>query len=275
LYDEKNELQNCQVLQLKDLPQHVDETVEVLGTVRTLRGQKKWSFIELGYGEYQVQVILNPQLLGEASEGSYVKVTAKVQKLPPKCYSTMPVELSCSDLKVLGKSESDYRQICPPEAGPETKLEKRHFLFRDKRFALVTLTRAHLIQALRAHFADTECVEIVPPSFTGVECEGGVSLFKVEHPGTSSDKPIMSYLTQSSQFALELTLPGVGDCYCIAPSFRAEHSHTKRHLTEFLHAEAEWGGILKFDDHLDKLRHLLTGTLDHFIIVLIFESKRR
>ncbi len=60
-------------------------------------------------------------------------------------------------------------------------------------------------------------------------------------------------------------MPGVGDCYCIYPSFRAEHSHTRRHLTEFLHAEAEWSGILTFDDHLDKLRGLLSGTIRHFL----------
>jgi asparaginyl-tRNA synthetase len=62
-----------------------------------------------------------------------------------------------------------------------------------------------------------------------------------------------------------MMLPGIGDCFCIEESFRAEDSHTRRHLTEFTHGEAEWGGIMKFDDHLDKLRSLLEGTLRHFL----------
>jgi asparaginyl-tRNA synthetase len=75
------------------------------------------------------------------------------------------------------------------------------------------------------------------------------------------------YLTQSSEFALEMELPGVSDCYCIAPSFRADKSHTRRHLTEFTHAEVEWGGITSFQDHLDKIQAMLTGILTHFAAI--------
>jgi len=119
---------------------------------------------------------------------------------------------------------------------------------------------------MRAYWEqEGHCVEVIPPCFTGVECEGGASLFKLEHPGTSMDKPMRAFLTQSSQFYLEYALPGIGDCYCIYPSFRAEHSHTRRHLTEFLHAEAEWEGIITFQDHLDKLSGLLQGIIHHFL----------
>jgi len=243
--------------QIRDLPNLTDKEVSVLGIIKSIRGQKKFSFVELGYGRDQVQVVGKPDLFANLQVGSYVKLCGLVKKLPPKYYSTLPVEIQCKEVNVLGTCESDLNQQCAPDSGPEIKLEKRHFYFRDPRFVLITVLRDKLLQAIRKHFHETHLTEITPPSFTGVECEGGATLFPVKHPGKTSDKPLTAYLTQSSQFALELVLPGVGDCFCIAPSFRAEHSHTRRHLTEFMHAEAEWGGILKFEDHLNKLKQLL------------------
>ena len=250
---------------IRDLPSKVGEKVAVLGIAKSIRSQKKFSFIELGYGVDQVQVIVQPDTIEGITEGSYIRIIGEVKKLPDKYHSTLPVEVACHSIQVLGRCESDLKSQCATDSGPEVKLAKRHFYFRDQRFALITRARGQLIQAIRDHFQSSHCTEIVPPSFTGVECEGGATLFKVQHPGKAHDKPMTAYLTQSSQFALEMMLPGVGDCFCIAPSFRAEHSHTRRHLTEFLHAESEWGGIVTFEDHLQKLRELVRGILTHFL----------
>lgn len=76
---------------------------------------------------------------------------------------------------------------------------------------------------------------------------------------------MQAYLSQSSQFYLEYVLPGIGDCFCIAPSFRAERSETRRHLTEFLHVESEWSGIMTLEDHLDKLREMMQKTVSKFL----------
>jgi asparaginyl-tRNA synthetase len=106
------------------------------------------------------------------------------------------------------------------------------------------------------------CTEITPPSFVGVECEGGSTLFKLKHPGVHGDCDV--FLTQSSQFYLEYTLPSLGDTYCLAQSFRAEKSHTRRHLTEFTHAETEWKDIRKLDDHMEKLKQMIRLILKYF-----------
>lgn len=255
-----------EITQLRDLLVMVDNEVVVIGIAKSIRHQKKFSFVELAYGSDQVQVVGKPELFANLQTGSYIKIKGHVKKLPLKYYSTLPVEIQCTSMIIMGNCTSDLSQQCASDSGPEIKLEKRHFYFRDSRFILITRIRSHLLQAIREHFNKTHCTEIIPPSFTGVECEGGATLFPVRHPGKSSDKPMTAFLTQSSQFALEMILPGVGDCYCIAPSFRAENSHTRRHLTEFTHAEAEWGGILTFEDHLKKLQNLLSGILDHFLI---------
>lgn len=247
----------------------IGEEATVIGWCDTIRSYKRHSFVELRVGEETLQclvpsVISSP--LGEQfSTGAYVEMIGDVKKLPEGAYHRLPVEFHCKQLKVLSKCESEILSKCKDDSGSEVALTERHFYLRLPKARLVIKARAHLLAAVRAHFEETDCIEIVPPSFTGVECEGGATLFHVEHPGRSSDKPMTAYLTQSSQFALEMLIPSVGACYCIAPSFRAEHSHTRRHLTEFTHAEAEWPGVVSFDVHLEHLRSLMKGVIKHFL----------
>ncbi len=248
----------------KDLPTSVGKTVSLLGWVDSIKEQKKRSFMMLRMGPMKTIQVLTDRK-GITAE-SFVRVTGLVSALPPKAYSILPVEIHATDIEVLSAADSSFSMQCPPDAGSEVRLEKRHLYLRDPTFVLITQCRAHLLRAFRAHFESTDCTEIVPPSFTGVECEGGATLFKVEHPGVHTDKPMTAFLTQSSQFALEMAVPAHGDCYCIAPSFRAEKSHTRRHFTEFVHAEAEWVGVLTMDDHLAKLRSLLQGIIHHYLI---------
>lgn len=242
----------------------------VRGWVKTLRLQPRNSFIILRDGvgsECQLQVYV-PRKLSETIQQlaieSYVEITGEVRDLPPQNTSFRPFELEASSITVLGVSHNDFSSRCPSSAGPEIKLNERHLYIRDPNFALITKLRAVLVRALREHFEETDCTEIFPPSFVGNQCEGGATLFKLDYPDRDKGD-IPAYLTQSSQFYLEYVLPGIGDCYCIAPSFRAERSHTRRHLTEFLHAECEWSGILTLEDHLDKLRSLLRGSLTKFL----------
>ena len=254
------------ITQISDLsdPKYIGQKITVLGYAQTVRRQtKKLCFVELKYGSDLIQVVIDdPKLTTGLTVQSYLKVVGTVVTTLKR---SPPVEIQCTDFTILSRADPSYASECPSDAGPDIKLEKRHLYLRDPHFALITTVRAQLIEAIRKYFKKSKCLEIIPPSFTGVQCEGGASLFHVEHPSKSTDKPMTAYLTQSSQFALEMALPGVGDCYCIAPSFRAEHSHTRRHLTEFLHAEAEWGGILTFDDHIKKLRDLLQGIVTFFL----------
>lgn len=247
------------------------DRVSICGVVTRRALQKKFSFFELKDQSGQIQVVLDSKFAKDITVQSYVLFTGVFKDLPPEKKSKLPIEFQAESVEILSQASSDAVAICPEEASSEVRLAERHMYLRQPDAILKTRLRDKLVRAIRSHFSDL--TEIFPPSFTGVECEGGATLFKVEHPGRSVDKPMTAYLTQSSQFALEMALPGVGDCYCIAPSFRAEHSHTRRHLTEFLHAEAEWGCILKFEDHLEKLKSLLRGVLKHFLELASVELK--
>lgn len=245
----------------------VGSTVKIHGWAETIRVYKRHSFIELrdGVGSiHHIQVIVPGTLSPDVTTEAYLEITGVIKELPSKAYSYQPFELQAIKLTVLSKSEVDFPSRCPPDASAEVKLQERHLYLRDPRFALYTKARAIFMKALRKAFEKMDMTEIDPPCFVGTQCEGGATLFKLKHPGRTSED-IPAYLTQSSQFYLEYALPAIGDCFCITHSFRAEHSHTRRHLTEFLHAECEWAKIFKFEDHLDRLRRLLKLTIDYFL----------
>jgi len=254
-----------EVLKITSLQDFEDQDVSFYGSVRKIHSGKRTSFLQVGYGKTWIQVVVPTSELPTVTPCSYVHVKGKVRKLPTGVYSCLPVEIVESLVTVVSLAEEKTTMYCPPQSSSEVRLSQRVHYLRDQTFAAKLRLSDYLCQAFRRYFAETECVEILPPSFTGVECEGGATLFKLEHPGRSSEHPMSAYLTQSSQFALEYALPGVGDCFCIAPSFRAEQSHTRRHLTEFTHVEAEWGGIIKFEQHLAKLKEMITSVLEVFV----------
>jgi asparaginyl-tRNA synthetase len=92
-------------------------------------------------------------------------------------------------------------------------------------------------KAFRNFFDRKHLQEVYPPLLVQTQAEGGSTVFDLDYYGQKA------FLTQSSQLYLETVLPSVGDAYCITESFRAEKSHTRRHLSEFQHIEGELGFI--------------------------------
>ncbi len=144
-------------------------------------------------------------------------------------------ELEVSDVEVIQKvPESDPYPITPKEHGIEFLMDQRHLWLRSTRQHAIIRVRHEVIRAVRDYFDDHGFTLVDTPILTPAACEGTTTLFEV--PYFDEEK---AYLTQSGQLYNEATAMAFGKTYCFGPTFRAERSKTRRHLTEFWMVEPE------------------------------------
>jgi asparaginyl-tRNA synthetase len=143
--------------------------------------------------------------------------------------------------------------------GGETEflLDNRHLYLRTNRMTTMLKIRSSVFGAIHSYFRDLDFIEYHAPNFVAGAVEGGSTLFEVPYFGRKV------YLTQSWQLYAEAAMPALERLYTIAPSFRAEKSRTRRHLTEFWHAEMEiaWGGNADVMEHGESLVRNIASTL--------------
>jgi asparaginyl-tRNA synthetase len=134
-----------------------------------------------------------------------------------------------------------FAEIFPitKDQSEEFLMDKRHLWVRSRRLTAIAKIKHSLLKAAREWFDSEGFYEVTPPILTGSAAEGGATLFEVKYFG---DK---AYLSQSAQLYLEALIFSLEKVYSITPSFRAEKSRTRKHLTEFWHLEAEeaWTGL--------------------------------
>ena len=150
--------------------------------------------------------------------------------------------------------ESDPFPIQPKEHGPEFLLDNRHLWLRSSRQHAILRVRDEVIKAARDFLYDRGFVLIDSPIFTPAACEGTSTLFETDYFG---DK---AYLTQSGQLYLEPAAAAFGKVYCLGPTFRAEKSKTRRHLTEFWMLEPEVA-FAELDDILELAEELVVAVV--------------
>jgi asparaginyl-tRNA synthetase len=164
----------------------------------------------------------------KASQESSVRIRGKVreEKRAPGGY-----EMSADSVEILGTSEG--YPITPKEHGVDFLLSQRHLWMRSSQQHAVLRVRSEVEQAIRDFFYQREFVLIDSPILTGSSVEGTSTLFETDYFGQKA------YLSQSGQLYLEPAAAAFGKVYCFGPTFRAEKSKTRRHLTEFWMVEPE------------------------------------
>jgi asparaginyl-tRNA synthetase len=141
-------------------------------------------------------------------------------------------EVSITKARMLRRAEENF-PIAQKYHGPEFLLDNRHLWIRNRKMQATLRIRASVLDAAREWFKENGYTETQVPTIITAACEGGSTLFEVKYFDSKA------YLTQSWQLYAEAIIASLGRIYTIAPSFRAERSRTRRHLTEYWHLEAE------------------------------------
>ncbi|MFC2133611.1 asparagine--tRNA ligase [Bacteroidota bacterium] len=237
-----------QKVYVKELSKYVDQEVTLKGWLYNKRSSGKVQFLILRDGTGLLQCIVFKgnvseeifNAAGSLTQESSFEVTGKIKKedRAPGGY-----ELDATDLKVIQVSK-EY-PITPKEHGVEFLLDKRHLWVRSKRQVAILRIRHRIIKAIRDFFDNRGFTLFDPPIITPNACEGTSTLFETEYFDLGN-----AYLTQSGQLYAEAGAMALGKVYTFGPTFRAEKSKTRRHLTEFWMVEPEMA-FFDLDDDMD------------------------
>ena len=222
---------------IRRLEKFKNKEVTLRGWVYNLRSSGKIAFWQLRDGSGFIQCIVEKSTVGDEKWEEVLKVTiessvevaGRVSEHPKK---KGEFELVVSDFKVFQIAE-EY-PIGKKEHGPEFLLDRRHLWLRSNRQWAIQRVRDSLIRATCDWMRDNDFVKIDSPILTPAACEGTSTLFEVEYFDLGK-----AYLSQSGQLYLEAAIASLGRVYDFGPTFRAEKSKTRRHLTEFWMMDAE------------------------------------
>lgn len=234
-------------VEVRDLHRHVGQHVLVRGWVQTTRVHGKVAFIVLRDGTGLLQcVIVQKQvapevwaLIAELTQEASVRVTGEVRAEPR---APGGHELAVTELRLIGRSV-DF-PIQPKEHGVDFLLDHRHLWLRSSQQRAILHVRSELESAIHDFFFARGFLRIDTPIITGAIGEGGAGLFEIDY---FEDE---AYLAQTGQLYAEAAAAAFGKVYCFGPTFRAEKSKTRRHLTEFWMLEPE----VAWNDSNDNMR---------------------
>lgn len=256
------------VVEIRNVSNFVGQEILIQGWLYNLRESGKLLFplVRDGSGIIQAVVAKNavtPEVFArvrDLTQESSLRVTGKV-RADERAPGGFELEVSNVDILQLIPPDRPY-PITPKEHGIEFLMDHRHLWLRSARQRAILGVRHEIIKACRDFFDDRGFVLVDTPIFTPAACEGTTTLFEVDYFG---DK---AYLTQSGQLYNEAIAAAVGRTYCFGPTFRAEKSKTRRHLTEFWMIEPEVAFA-----HLDDAM-VLGEELVAFVVRRVLERRR-
>jgi len=248
------------VVEIRNMSQSVDQEVTLAGWLYNLRESGKILFpiFRDGTGLMQGVVVKSavpPEVFEKArqlTQESSLRVTGRVRAEPR---APGGFELGVTGIEVLQLVPADQPYpITPKEHGIEFLMDHRHLWLRSTRQRAILGVRHEIIRACRDFFDDRGFVLVDTPILTPSACEGTTTLFEVDYFDQKA------FLTQSGQLYNEAAAMAVGKTYCFGPTFRAEKSKTRRHLTEFWMIEPEVA-FARLDDVMQLAEELIGGVI--------------
>jgi asparaginyl-tRNA synthetase len=222
---------------IEDIARYEGQAVTLQGWLHNRRSSGKIHFLTVRDGSGFIQCVMSKQAVGEEAfkaadhlaQESAVVVTGTVRA---DARAKGGYEIDVTSLEI-GAESHDY-PITPKEHGVDYLMDRRHLWIRAPRQQAILRVRHEVINAVRDFFNSRGFILADTPIFTPAACEGTTTLFPVQYFDDET-----AYLTQSGQLYNEANAMALGRVYCFGPTFRAEKSKTRRHLTEFWMVEPE------------------------------------
>ncbi len=222
---------------IEDIAKHEGEQVTLKGWLVNRRSSGKIHFLQVRDGSGFIQAVMSKAAVGvdlfgradHLSQESAIVVSGTVRA---DARAPGGFEIDVTGLEVV--SEAHEFPITPKEHGVDFLMDRRHLWIRSARQQAILRVRHEVIDAVRNFFNSRGFVLADTPIFTPSACEGTTTLFPVQYFEDTT-----AYLTQSGQLYNEANAMALGRVYCFGPTFRAEKSKTRRHLTEFWMVEPE------------------------------------
>jgi asparaginyl-tRNA synthetase len=253
---------NAAITRIQDIAQAEGQTVTLQGWLHNRRSSGKIHFLTVRDGSGFIQAVMSKAAVGEETflkadhlgQESSISVTGLVRadKRAPGGY-----ELDVAGFEVISPA-TDY-PITPKEHGVDYLMDRRHLWIRAPRQQAILRVRHEVINACRDFFNDRGFILCDTPIFTPSACEGTTTLFPVQYFEDTT-----AYLTQSGQLYNEANAMALGKVYAFGPTFRAEKSKTRRHLTEFWMVEPEMA-YATLDDTMDLAEALVVSVVSRVL----------
>lgn len=243
---------------------YVDQEVTLKGWLYNMRSSGKLMFPQIRDGSGIIQGVVSkndvPEKVWEdfskLTQESSIIVNGKVAKHPKK---DNVFEIQISDIEIIQIAEP--YPITPKEHGVEFLMDRRHLWLRAPRQAAILRIRSEIIQTIRDYMYDNGFVLFDTPIFTPNACEGTSTLFSTDYFDLGQ-----AYLSQSGQLYAESGAMALGKVYTLGPTFRAEYSMTRKHITEFWMMEPEMA-YYDLDDNMDLIEDFLGYVVQRVIKV--------
>ncbi|KAF1984501.1 asparaginyl-tRNA synthetase [Aulographum hederae CBS 113979] len=251
-------------------PEPTGNTISVNGFIRSVRKQKKHAFASIGDGSTlsPLQALLSPEQAEGLSTGIAVNIQGRHVACPPG--KEQASELHALAVEILGDNDATNYPIQKKYQTTEFLRTLPHLRTRLPFNSLLLRLRSQVIAQLTTFFASRDFVQTHPPIITSNDCEGAGEVFTVtssagqaapsDPDGEEAQQHFFrnpKYLTVSSQLHLEALAQSVGKVWTLSPTFRADRSHTPRHLSEFYMLEAELAFTSDVDSLMDVVEDML------------------
>jgi asparaginyl-tRNA synthetase len=253
---------------ISELSKHEGQTVTIKGWLYNLRESGKLLFPIFRDGSGLVQGVVPKNAVApevfDAIKGLTQESSVIVEgKVRADKRAQGGFELDVTNIRILQKvSESEPYPITPKEHGVDFLMEHRHLWLRSPRQAAILRVRSEIEKAMHDFFEERGFIRTDPPILTPAACEGTTTLFPVDYFDDQA------FLTQSGQLYVEATAMALGKLYSFGPTFRAEKSKTRRHLTEFWMVEPEVA-FAELDDIMKLAEDFIS-----FIVARVLERRR-